>query len=73
MMAGLTKGKVLDAATINSIHNDMMVYLMSQQELSDFNGNLPKNDTGHGPMTVREYYTNWFAKDLFNELEANPS
>lgn len=73
MMAGLTKGKALDAATINSIHNDMMVYLMSQQELSDFNGNLPKNDTGHGPMTVREYYTNWFAKDLFNELEANPA
>lgn len=71
MMAGLTKGGTLDAATINSIHNDMMVYLMSQQELSDFNGNLPKNDTGHGPMTVREYYTNWFAKDLFNELEAN--
>lgn len=73
MMAGLTKGGTLDAATINSIHNDMMVYLMSQQELSDFNGNLPKNDTGHGPMTVREYYTNWFAKDLFNELEANPA
>lgn len=61
----------LDADTINSIHSDMMVYLLSNQERSEFNGSLPKN-TQHGIMTTREYYTKWFAKDLLNHLEVNP-
>lgn len=61
----------LDADTINSIHSDMMVYLLSNQERSEFNGSLPKQ-TQHGLMTTREYYTKWFAKDLLNHLEANP-
>lgn len=61
----------LDADTINSIHRDMMVYLLSNQERSEFNGSLPKQ-TQHGLMTTREYYTKWFAKDLLNHLEANP-
>lgn len=61
----------LDADTINSIHSDMMVYLLSNQERSEFNGSLPKQ-TQHGLMTTREYYTKWFAKDLLGHLEANP-
>lgn len=61
----------LDADTINSIHSDMMVYLLSNQERSEFNGSLPKQ-TQHGLMTTREYYTKWFAKDLLNHLEINP-
>lgn len=61
----------LDADTINSIHSDMMVYLLSNQERSEFNGSLPKQ-TQHGLMTTREYYTKWFAKDLLNHLETNP-
>ena len=61
----------LDADTINSIHSDMMVYLLSNQERSEFNGSLPKQ-TQHGLMTTREYYTKWFAKDLLDHLEANP-
>ena len=61
----------LDADTINSIHSDMMVYLLSNQERSEFNGSLPKQ-TQHGLMTTREYYTKWFAKDLLNHLEVNP-
>ena len=61
----------LDADTINSIHSDMMVYLLSSQERSEFNGSLPKQ-TQHGLITTREYYTKWFAKDLLNHLETNP-
>ncbi len=61
----------LDADTINSIHSDMMVYLLSNQERSEFNGSLPKQ-TQHGLMTTRGYYTKWFAKDLLGHLEANP-
>lgn len=68
---GLVNYGSLDADTINSIHNDMMVYLLSNQERSEFNGSLPKQ-TQHGLMTTREYYTKWFAKDLLNHLEANP-
>lgn len=68
---GLINYGSLDADTINSIHSDMMVYLLSNQERSEFNGSLPKQ-TQHGLMTTREYYTKWFAKDLLNHLEANP-
>jgi hypothetical protein len=77
-LAGLTKAGILDADTINSIHSDMMVYLLSNEEHSDFNGELPKLGTGHTnpdgtAPTVREYYTKHFASDMFRELEANPS
>lgn len=68
---GLVNYGSLDADTINSVHSDMMVYLLSNQERSEFNGSLPKQ-TQHGLMTTREYYTKWFAKDLLNHLEANP-
>lgn len=68
---GLVNYGSLDADTINSIHSDMMVYLLSNQERSEFNGSLPKQ-TQHGLMTTREYYTKWFAKDLLNYLEINP-
>lgn len=67
---GLVNYGSLDADTINNIHSDMMVYLLSNQERSEFNGSLPKQ-TQHGLMTTREYYTKWFAKDLLNHLEAN--
>lgn len=71
-LASLTKSLTLDADTINSIHSDMMVYLLASQERSEFNGDLPKNDTGHGEMSTREYYTKWFARDLLSYLEDNP-
>lgn len=77
-IANLTKSGTLDADTINSIHSDLLVYLLSQQEFSDFNGELPKLGTGHTnpdgtAPTMREYYTKFFASDVFKELEANPS
>lgn len=77
MLASLTKSGTLDADTINSIHSDLMVYLLANEEHSDFNGELPKLGTGHTnpdgtAPTVREYYTKYFADDMFRELEANP-
>ena len=68
-MAELTKSGTLDADTINSIHSDMMVYLLAQQEDSLFNGDVLAKDG----IPAREYYTKHFAKILFNTLESNPS
>ena len=68
-MAELTKSGTLDADTINSIHSDMMVYLLAQQEDSLFNGDAPAKDG----IPAREYYTKHFAKILFDTLESNPS
>ena len=70
-MMNLTRGKYLDGDTINSIHRDLMTYLLAQQERSDFNGEIIKH-TEHGDMSTREYYTKYFAKDLFTFLQNNP-
>lgn len=67
-LASLTKGNFLDAGTINSIHSDMLVYMLAQQEDSLFNGEMPTKDG----IPAREYYTKHFAKELFNVLEDNP-
>lgn len=67
-LAELTKSNSLDADTINSIHSDMLVYMLSQQEDSLFNGEMPTKDG----IPAREYYTKHFAKEVFNTLESNP-
>lgn len=67
-LAELTKSNFLDADTINSIHSDMLVYMLSQQENSLFNGEIPTKDG----IPAREYYTKHFAKEVFNTLESNP-
>lgn len=67
-LAELTKSNFLDADTINSIHSDMLVYMLSQQEDSLFNGEMPTKDG----IPTREYYTKHFAKEVFNTLESNP-
>lgn len=67
-LAELTKSNFLDANTINSIHSDMLVYMLSQQEDSLFNGEMPTKDG----IPAREYYTKHFAKEVFNALESNP-
>lgn len=69
-LASLTRG-TLDADTINSIHGDMMSYMLAQQEDTLFNGELPIQ-TPLGEMTSREYYTKHFAVALYNTLEENP-
>lgn len=71
VMMNLTKGKYLDGDTINSIHRDLMTFLLAQQERSDFNGEIIKH-TEHGDMSVRDYYTKYFAKDIFTFLQNNP-
>ena len=67
-LAELTKSNFLDADTINSIHSDMLVYMLSRQEDSLFNGEMPTKDG----IPAREYYTKHFAKEVFNTLESNP-
>ena len=67
-LAELTKSNFLDADTINSIHSDMLVYMLSQQEDSLFNGEMSTKDG----IPAREYYTKHFAKEVFNTLESNP-
>lgn len=74
-LAQLTRGQTLDAATINSMHSDMIVYMLSQQEGGLFDGNstyVRNHDGQRQTMTRREYYTQHFAKDLFVFLENNP-
>ena len=46
----------------------MLVYMLSQQEDSLFNGEMPAKDG----IPAREYYTKHFAKEVFNTLESNP-
>ena len=70
-LASLTKNSRLDADTINSIHRDMLVYLLSSQERSEFNGDILK-ETNYGEIPIREYYTKYFAKDLLSEIDSNP-
>lgn len=71
-LAGFTRSGLLDAETINSIHSDLMVFMLSQQENSLFNGNMPINAAGE-VVTAREYFTEVFPEGLFNILEANPT
>lgn len=71
-LASLTKSGLLDAETINSIHSDLMVFMLSQQENSLFNGNMTINAAGE-EVTAREYFTEIFPEGLFNILEANPT
>ena len=67
-LASLTKSNFLDADTINSIHSDMLVYMLSQQEDSLFNGEMDAKDG----IPAREYYTKHFPKEVFKTLEDNP-
>lgn len=71
-IAAFTRSGLLDAETINSIHSDLMVFILSQQENSLFNGNMPINAAGE-EVTAREYFTEIFPEGLFNILEANPT
>lgn len=71
-LARFTRSGLLDAGTINSIHSDLMVFMLSQQENSLFNGNMPINAAGE-VVTAREYFTEVFPEGLFNILEANPT
>lgn len=74
MAAEITKGQYLDADTINNLHSDMMVYMLSQQEGSMFNGDrlMPVPISGER-ISYRDYYTKVFPERVFNVLESDPS
>lgn len=72
VIAKLTRSGLLDAETINSIHSDLMVFMLSRQENSIFNGNVSINAAGE-TVTAREYFTEIFPEGLFNVLENNPT
>lgn len=69
-LISLTSSKTLDEGTINSIHSELMVYLLSTREGSDFDGEQIKEGTDY---TVRDYYTKYFVKDLLQYIHENPS
>lgn len=71
LMASLTKGGTLDADTINSIHRDVLAYMLSQKEGSLFNGEQPVRIDSE-IISAREYYTNRFANRLYETIIANP-
>ena len=71
VLSDFTRSGVLNAETINSIHSDLMVYMLSQQENSLFNGSMPINVSGEA-VSAREYFTEIFPEGLFNILESNP-
>lgn len=70
-IASLTKSELLDAETINSIHSDLLVYMLNQEENSLFNDLMPIE--GYEDITSREYYSDVFPRTLFNILQSNPS
>ena len=59
----------LDGETIDTIHRDLLVYLLANQENSDFCGEVEHKKTG---MSNRFYYEKQFVKDMFVILERNP-
>lgn len=59
----------LDGETIDIIHRDLLVYLLANQENSDFCGEVEHKKTG---MSNRFYYEKQFVKDMFVILERNP-
>lgn len=54
-IAAFTRSGLLDAETINSIHSDLMVFMLSQQENSLFNGNMTINVNG---VSINSYTGN---------------
>lgn len=69
-MAALTRSGLLDAETINSIHSDLMVFMLSQQENSLFNGNMTINVNG---VSINSYTGNVTpADDVIFVFGSNP-
>lgn len=68
-IGSITKTGVLDAETINTVHTDLMVFILSTLPNSNFNGSTM---TSLG-MNRRDYYKNKFPVDLgvFKETFAN--
>lgn len=64
-MKTFTKRNNLDADTINSLHREFMLYLLSKNKGSKFDGEALDRHFGK-VLTNREYYTKEFPKLLFD-------
>lgn len=71
-IAKLTDNGLLNAETINSVHSDLMVYMLGQQESSLFNGSVSIDAAGE-TVTAREYFTKIFPEGLYKVLDNNPA
>ena len=61
----LSKLGYLDAETINDIHSDFMVFLLSTMHDSNFNGNtVVFSKTENKNISMRDYYTKVFPMEL---------
>lgn len=71
LIASLTKSGTLDADTINSIHRDLLAFLLYAREGGLFNAEQPMNIEGQ-TMKARDYYLNVFPKRLFDTITKYP-
>ena len=61
----LTRSEVLDEDTINSIHDDILVWILSNTPGSVFDGNkLIYPDQESEPVTQKDYYTKYYPQIL---------
>lgn len=72
LLADVTKSGTLTADIINSMHRDMLAYMLSQREGGLFNGEQPIVVDGE-TMTAREYYTDRFSKRLYEAIAKDPN
>lgn len=76
-LTAMSKAEVLGEDTINGLHDDILVALLSSLPESDFDGNkiiVPRSLSGHRDdlneaMTQQEYYTKHFAKYFYEILK----
>ena len=70
VLASFTRSGLLNADDINSIHSELMVYMLSQQENSLFNGNMPISVNG---ISINSYTGNITpADDVIFVFGSNP-
>lgn len=73
---GITKFNSLDAKTINSIYNDLLVYIMSKTEFFGPRQSINPDDEGAFRLITsqesRDYFINQFPKDFKNIKDSNP-
>ena len=69
VMRRLTKYGGLDADTVNSLHREFILYLLSKQKGSIFDGEAPNAFVDDGSITNREYFTQHYPM-LLHALKA---
>lgn len=67
ILAGFTKAGSLDAETIDSIHRELPVYIIQNDEKSQLN----PNKIHKSAVTIRDYYINQFPSELASYIKNN--